>query len=96
MENDIRKKVGIILRFPIIVFIAFYFYLYIWPLIVLVAIVFIILHPCFYPIIWLWHAFIGSDKDIYSEYFSSYPDKYIKWIKIGYKSLTEWLINGWN
>ena len=95
MANEFRRAVGILLRLPIVIALSLVYYIYIWPFIAGAAIIFIVLHPLIYPLRWVWHAFIGSNDDLYENHFKNYPEDYLKWFKTGYPTLNKWLFEGW-
>lgn len=107
-RNDLRKQVGIILRFPIVVLVAVLWLTLVWWWIVgfavfgaLIALVGVPLtYPFLYFAEWLRLAFLNSDEPTCPNYFKGYPDDYLNWIsnamRLGFPTLNKWIFEGWN
>ena len=93
-----REFVGILLRTPVVMYLGICWILFVWSLIVTVALCLILVKPLFYPFIcliaWLWHAFIGSKKKVLPKYWEEYPGRYLKWCKMGFPTLIRWWFKG--
>jgi len=104
---EFRRQFGILLRLPVVLFLALLWLLYIWWWIaafgVVVTVALLILQPILYPILyaltWLILAFGNSGDPVLPNYWKNYPDSYFDWcrscLKLGFPSLQRWLLEGW-
>ena len=87
---ELRQSVGILLRFPVVVFLGFYWVLMVWWWIAclglacsIALLALMVLLPVLYPFAWclsfLILAFKNSSDPVLPGYWDGYPDKYLKW-----------------
>jgi hypothetical protein len=105
--SDFRRLTGILLRFPIVLFLFLLWVIYVWWWIAAfglsTAVVLLILQPLLYPFLygieWVLLAFTNSGNPVLPNYFKNYPDGYVTWckecFKLGFPTLRRWLVQGW-
>lgn len=96
--GEIRDVVGVVLRFPVVAGLTLLWLITIWPLVVAVALLFLVGQPLFYPFLYGWewvkYAFLGRKGEVLPKYWENYPDEYLRWLKAGFPTLDRWLTKG--
>ena len=103
-----RRAVGILLRFPVVLFLAFYWYVCIWwwvaGLGIAAAGFVLIAAPLLYLPLKFAHfvilAFQNSGEPALPGYWNGYPRRYFDWcarcLRLGSPTLRRWLYEGWS
>ena len=91
---------GQALRLPLFLLGALLWSLYVFPFIVFFAFLGIIGQPLIVPVVYF-VAFVCdafSDKKeapSFAAYWKDYPNRYVRWLRIGYRGLYVWFLSGW-
>jgi hypothetical protein len=91
----LRKAIGVVLRLPLIMVLTLLWIVYVWSFIFAYTILCVTIKPLFFPVAWLWWAFIGSNAKA-SDYFQGYPGKELKILTSGFPTLKKWLTVGFS
>jgi hypothetical protein len=106
MADDLRKHVGIALRFlvavPLSILWVVYFWWWIAGIIIGLSLLGLVLQPVIYPVIypvaWLCSAFLNSHDPVLPHYWDHYPDKYFdvmgNALQLGFRALAKWTLEG--
>jgi hypothetical protein len=98
--TEFRDAVGVVLRLPVVAVLTALWVVCIWPLVVGFALLALLVRPVLYPfayaLLWLTLALQGSKHPVVlPDYWNGYPDKYLGWLKMGFPTLKDWLLKGW-
>lgn len=107
-DLELRRQIGIALRFPVVAVLAILWVLVFWwwmaPLGVVLGLIYLILTPIAYPALYVFTyvslAFNNSKEPVLKDYFKAYPDEELglclRSLKVGFKTLNEWLVRGFS
>ncbi len=106
--SDIRRQVGVVLRFPVVAFLGVLWVVYVWWWLAALLIGFVLAwlvlqYLAYWPmktVLWLIAAFNNDDSSILPDYWDGYPEDVLSEIpqavRIGFPTLRRWLVDGFS
>jgi hypothetical protein len=105
-DHQLRRQVGIVLRFPIVAFLGVLWIVCLWwwiaGIVITISMISLVLQPFIAaiarPFAWLALAFSNKNDEELPNYMDRYPTVYFEWclksLKLGFPTLRHWLLEG--